>query len=176
MAWYRAFRRILILFTASRWSHLCSAHCLKCTVSAWYGGTVWGTIGYMSWPSLICIVGTLNSARYISVLLRCAGLPFIRVLWNATFQQDNARPMLLALFSPTFMQKMFSICPGLHKLNSVTFRKHLINSSGATDSSHSDRHYCRWTVASYWSWMGSCTYTCQSISIRLNAVIPGRDG
>ncbi|GFX62448.1 uncharacterized protein TNCV_412901 [Trichonephila clavipes] len=41
---------------------------------------VWDAIGYTSWPSLVCIDGTLNSARYTSGVLRPVALPFIREL------------------------------------------------------------------------------------------------
>ncbi|GFW91189.1 transposable element Tcb1 transposase [Trichonephila clavipes] len=40
---------------------------------------------------LVLFDGTLNSARYISCVLRPVALSFIRVLRNAVFQQDNAR-------------------------------------------------------------------------------------
>ncbi|GFX17576.1 uncharacterized protein TNCV_3411761 [Trichonephila clavipes] len=46
-----------------------------------------GAIGYTSWSPLVRDDDTLNSARYISAVLR----PFIRVLRNPTFKQDNAR-------------------------------------------------------------------------------------
>ncbi|GFT85625.1 transposable element Tcb1 transposase [Trichonephila clavipes] len=52
---------------------------------------VWVVIGYTSRSPLGHIDGTLNSARYISGVLRPKALPFIRALRNPTFQQDNAR-------------------------------------------------------------------------------------
>ncbi|GFV47628.1 transposable element Tcb1 transposase [Trichonephila clavipes] len=48
-------------------------------------------IGYTSWSPLVRIDCALNSARCISGVLRPAALPFIRVLRNPTFKQDNAR-------------------------------------------------------------------------------------
>ncbi|PRD32343.1 UNVERIFIED_CONTAM: Transposable element Tcb1 transposase [Trichonephila clavipes] len=54
--------------------------------------TVWGAIGYTSRSPLVRIEGTLNSACYISGVLRPVGLHFTRALRNPTFQQDNARP------------------------------------------------------------------------------------
>ncbi|GFU66812.1 transposable element Tcb2 transposase [Trichonephila clavipes] len=56
------------------------------------GMMVWRTIRYTSFSHLICIDGTLNSAHYISLVLRPAAVPFIRALSNPMFQQDNARP------------------------------------------------------------------------------------
>ncbi|GFW28497.1 transposable element Tcb1 transposase [Trichonephila clavipes] len=52
---------------------------------------VWGAIGYMSLSPLVHIDGTLNSACYISGVLRCMVLPFFRVQQNPTFKQDNAQ-------------------------------------------------------------------------------------
>ncbi|GFW83997.1 transposable element Tcb1 transposase [Trichonephila clavipes] len=50
-----------------------------------------GAIGYMSRSPLVRIDGILNSAYYISGVLRLVALPFIRPLRNPMFQQDNAR-------------------------------------------------------------------------------------
>ncbi|GFW82627.1 uncharacterized protein TNCV_3491991 [Trichonephila clavipes] len=61
------------------------------------GMTVWGAIGHTFRSSLVCIDGTLNSVRYISGVLRPVALPFIRVLRNPTFQQDNARPHVFGI-------------------------------------------------------------------------------
>ncbi|GFT78207.1 transposable element Tcb1 transposase [Trichonephila clavipes] len=46
----------------------------------------------MSRLSLLRAHVTLDSARFISGVLRPVALPFIRGLWNPTFQQDNERP------------------------------------------------------------------------------------
>ncbi|GFW24166.1 hypothetical protein TNCV_1847251 [Trichonephila clavipes] len=48
---------------------------------------VWRAIGYTSWSTLIRIDGTLNSAHYISGVLRPVTLPFILALRNPTFKQ-----------------------------------------------------------------------------------------
>ncbi|GFT85571.1 transposable element Tcb1 transposase [Trichonephila clavipes] len=53
---------------------------------------VWDSIRYTSRSPLVQIDGTLNSAGYISGVLRPVALPFIRVLRNPTFKQHNARP------------------------------------------------------------------------------------
>ncbi|GFW92350.1 transposable element Tcb1 transposase [Trichonephila clavipes] len=53
---------------------------------------VWIAIEYTSQSPLVLIDGTLNSARYISGILRPMVLHLIRALRNPTFQQDNARP------------------------------------------------------------------------------------
>ncbi|GFU90813.1 uncharacterized protein TNCV_5033831 [Trichonephila clavipes] len=47
---------------------------------------VWGTIGYTSRLPLVHTDGTLNSACYISGVLRPVAQPFIRALRNPTFQ------------------------------------------------------------------------------------------
>ncbi|KFM70874.1 hypothetical protein X975_09885, partial [Stegodyphus mimosarum] len=56
------------------------------------GIMVWGGIGYHSRTPLVCIVGTLNSQRYISKVLEPVALPYLQGLPTAIFQQDNARP------------------------------------------------------------------------------------
>ncbi|GFY33749.1 transposable element Tcb1 transposase [Trichonephila clavipes] len=56
------------------------------------GMMVCGAIGYMSRSPLVRIDGTLNSARYISGVLRPVTVPIIQILRNRTFKQDNARP------------------------------------------------------------------------------------
>ncbi|PRD24448.1 UNVERIFIED_CONTAM: hypothetical protein NCL1_43694 [Trichonephila clavipes] len=56
------------------------------------GVMVRGAIGYMFRSPLVRIDGTLNSARYISGVLRPVVLPFIRALRNSMIRQDNARP------------------------------------------------------------------------------------
>ncbi|GFW78030.1 uncharacterized protein TNCV_135001 [Trichonephila clavipes] len=61
------------------------------------GVMVWGVIGYTSRSLLVHSNGTLNSARYISGGLRPVALPFIGVLRNPTFQQDNARPHVASI-------------------------------------------------------------------------------
>ncbi|GFX43230.1 transposable element Tcb1 transposase [Trichonephila clavipes] len=66
------------------------------------GMMVWGAIGYTSRSLLVCIDGTLNSACYISGVLRNVALLFIRVLRNPTFKQDNARPNV-AVIVRTFL-------------------------------------------------------------------------
>ncbi|GFY21047.1 transposable element Tcb1 transposase [Trichonephila clavipes] len=51
----------------------------------------------MSWTPLAHIDGTLNRALYISGVLRPVALPFIRVLRNPTFKQDNAQPYVTGI-------------------------------------------------------------------------------
>ncbi|GFV73904.1 transposable element Tcb1 transposase [Trichonephila clavipes] len=63
------------------------AGCIRhCHTGPSPGMMVWGAIGYTSRSPLVRIDGTLNSARYISGVLRPMALPFIRVLRNATFK------------------------------------------------------------------------------------------
>ncbi|GFV48096.1 transposable element Tcb1 transposase [Trichonephila clavipes] len=61
------------------------------------GIMVWGAIGYTSWSPLVCIDGTLKSARYISGVLRPVALSFTRILRDPTFKQDNARPLVAVI-------------------------------------------------------------------------------
>ncbi|GFT04841.1 transposable element Tcb1 transposase [Trichonephila clavipes] len=56
------------------------------------GIMVWGGIGYHSRTPLVCIAGTLNGQRYISVVLNPVVLPYLQGLATAIFQQDNAWP------------------------------------------------------------------------------------
>ncbi|GFU04629.1 uncharacterized protein TNCV_4377131 [Trichonephila clavipes] len=63
------------------------------------GTMVWGAIGYTSWSLLVRIDGTLNSAPYISGVLRPVALPFIRVLRNPIFKQVDE---LWYRFEPTW--------------------------------------------------------------------------
>ena len=53
---------------------------------------VWGVIGYTSRSPLVRIDCTLNSGRYILVVLKSVALLFIPVLQNSAIQQDNPRP------------------------------------------------------------------------------------
>ncbi|GFW21114.1 hypothetical protein TNCV_2703521 [Trichonephila clavipes] len=59
---------------------------------------------YASRSSLVRIVVTLNSAHYISGMLRTVPLPFIQDRLNPSFQQDNALPHV-AGFERTFLDK-----------------------------------------------------------------------
>ncbi|GFT60548.1 transposable element Tcb1 transposase [Trichonephila clavipes] len=52
---------------------------------------VWDAIVYTSWSSFVRTGSLLNSARYISAVLRPVDLPFIQTLRNPTFQQDNTQ-------------------------------------------------------------------------------------
>lgn len=84
---------------------LCSEH--ACLVASWLmhiasvnltssywhkrGVIVWSSIGYTFRSLLVCIVGNLNSAHYITFVLTLAALHFIRTLQNDTIQQDTTR-------------------------------------------------------------------------------------
>ena len=63
-----------------------------------------GLIGCMSQTFLVCFVCVLNSGRYISVVLSSVALPFIRVLRNATFPQNNPRPHVAGIVR-TFLDR-----------------------------------------------------------------------
>ncbi|GFV66813.1 hypothetical protein TNCV_1780301 [Trichonephila clavipes] len=55
---------------------------------------VCGGIGFHYHSSLVRIVGTLKSHRYVSEVLELVILPYIHRLPSAIFQQDNVRPHL----------------------------------------------------------------------------------
>lgn len=51
---------------------------------------VWPAIGYTTCTSLIRIDGNVHANQYISDTLRTMVVPYLRVLSNAIFQQNNA--------------------------------------------------------------------------------------
>ena len=53
----------------------------------------------MSRSPLIFIDGTLNSDRYISVVLKPVALPFIRGLQNVRFKEDHKQPHLAVVWT-----------------------------------------------------------------------------
>ncbi|GFV73320.1 transposable element Tcb1 transposase [Trichonephila clavipes] len=63
------------------------------------GIMVWGGIVYHSPTPLVRMAGTLNSQRYISVVLEPVVLPYLQGLAIAIFQQDNARPHVARFLS-----------------------------------------------------------------------------
>ncbi|GFX74762.1 uncharacterized protein TNCV_3121911 [Trichonephila clavipes] len=105
------FRRIQVLFTASRyrvrvWRYrgertfaACIRH--RYTGSS-YGGMIWGTIVYTLQSRFVRTDSTLNSARYISGVLRALSLPFIQALRNLMFKQDNTWPHVAGILQ-TFL-------------------------------------------------------------------------
>ncbi|GFU96827.1 transposable element Tcb1 transposase [Trichonephila clavipes] len=72
----------------------------------------WDVIGYTSLSHPVCIEGTLNRARYISVMLRPVYLPFTRALRNLFFQQ--VQPHVADIIQTFFDMGMFGCCPGQH--------------------------------------------------------------
>ncbi|UYV63365.1 hypothetical protein LAZ67_2003861 [Cordylochernes scorpioides] len=56
------------------------------------GIMVWGAIAYDSRSPLLRIQGTMTAQRYVDDVLRPVTLPYLQVVPNALYQQDNARP------------------------------------------------------------------------------------
>ncbi|GFT59249.1 transposable element Tcb1 transposase [Trichonephila clavipes] len=75
------------------------------------GIMVWGGIGDHSRTSLVRIVGTLNSQRYISVVLEPVVLPYLQGLATAIFQQDNARPHVARIAQRLFVNHQIELLP-----------------------------------------------------------------
>ncbi|GFY02970.1 transposable element Tcb1 transposase [Trichonephila clavipes] len=75
------------------------------------GIMVWGGIGYPSRTSLVRIVGTLNSQRYISEVLEPVVLPYLQGLATAIFQQDNALPHVARTVQRFFLNHQIELLP-----------------------------------------------------------------
>ncbi|GFV28665.1 uncharacterized protein TNCV_3986151 [Trichonephila clavipes] len=75
------------------------------------GVMAWDAFGYMSRSLLVHTDATLNSAHYISAVLRLVALPFILVLRNPTFQQDNARPHVACIVRTFFDTENVQLLP-----------------------------------------------------------------
>ncbi|UYV83805.1 hypothetical protein LAZ67_X000187, partial [Cordylochernes scorpioides] len=56
------------------------------------GIMVWGAIAYDSRSPLLRIHGTMTAQRYVDDVLRPVTLPYLQGVYNALYQQDNARP------------------------------------------------------------------------------------
>ncbi|GFU48997.1 transposable element Tcb1 transposase [Trichonephila clavipes] len=66
-------------------------------------------IGYRSRTPLVCIVGTLNSQRYISDVLEPVVLPYLSGLATAIFQQDNAQPHVARIVQRFFINHQIEL-------------------------------------------------------------------
>ncbi|GFU82141.1 transposable element Tcb1 transposase [Trichonephila clavipes] len=75
------------------------------------GIMVWGGIGYHSCTSLVRIVGTLNSHRYISEVLETVVLPYLQGLTTAIFQQGNARSHVTRIVQRFFVNHHIELIP-----------------------------------------------------------------
>ncbi|GFW62315.1 transposable element Tcb1 transposase [Trichonephila clavipes] len=73
-----------------------------------------GAIEYTSRSPFVHIDGTVDSARYISGMFPPVALPFVPVLRNNTFKQDNARLHVTGIVGPSLTRKMFFCCSGQH--------------------------------------------------------------
>ncbi|GFW79066.1 hypothetical protein TNCV_214981 [Trichonephila clavipes] len=56
----------------------------------------WGAIGYTFRSPLVCIDGALNSARYISGVLRPVSLPFVRALRKPAYNWLKRNPFYIS--------------------------------------------------------------------------------
>ena len=91
-----------------------------------HGVMAWGAIGNTS-RSLVCTYGTLNSDRYISVVLKPVFLSFIRALRNVRFTRIMHDRTKSVLFGSSLIQEMFGCyCPGLHVLQISHNSKRLV--------------------------------------------------
>ncbi|RZC40707.1 DDE 3 domain containing protein [Asbolus verrucosus] len=70
-----------------------SRYCLHTVFTQ--GVMVWGAISYGSRSPLVFIERSLNANRYVGNVLEPVLIPYVNDLRNFTFQQDNARPMLV---------------------------------------------------------------------------------
>ncbi|GFX68372.1 transposable element Tcb1 transposase [Trichonephila clavipes] len=73
------------------------------------GIMVWGGIGYHSRTPLVCIIGTLNSQRYIFEVLEPVVLPYLQGLTTAIFQHDNARPHVARIVQRSFVNHQIEL-------------------------------------------------------------------
>ncbi|GFW06625.1 transposable element Tcb1 transposase [Trichonephila clavipes] len=75
------------------------------------GIMVLGGVRYHSRTPLVRIVGTLNSQRYISEVLKQVILPYLQGLVPAIFQQDNARPHVARIVQRFFVNHQIDLLP-----------------------------------------------------------------
>ncbi|KFM71064.1 hypothetical protein X975_07654, partial [Stegodyphus mimosarum] len=71
------------------WSN--PAAILECITAQKRGIMVWSAIAYDSWSPPVRIQGIMLAQRYMDVL-RPLTLPYLQVLPNALYQQDNTHP------------------------------------------------------------------------------------
>ncbi|GFX86845.1 transposable element Tcb1 transposase [Trichonephila clavipes] len=75
------------------------------------GIMVWGGIGYHSRTPLVRIAGTLNSQRYMYLVLEPVVLPYLQGLATAIFQQDNARLYVARIVQRFFVNHQIELLP-----------------------------------------------------------------
>ncbi|GFS59178.1 transposable element Tcb1 transposase [Trichonephila clavipes] len=75
------------------------------------GIMVWGGIGYLSRSPLVRIAGTLNSQRYISMVLEPVVLPDLQGLTPAIFEQYNTRPHVARIVQRLFVNHQIELLP-----------------------------------------------------------------
>ncbi|GFV53873.1 transposable element Tcb1 transposase [Trichonephila clavipes] len=78
------------------------------------GVMVWCDIGKTSRSPLVCIDGTLNSARYISSCYDPWLYPLFELCENMRFSRIVHDRMLPVSYGPPLIRKKFSFWPGLH--------------------------------------------------------------
>ncbi|CAH1988838.1 unnamed protein product [Acanthoscelides obtectus] len=75
------------------------------------GVMVWGAIAYGSRSPLIFIRGNMNAQRYIHEVLEPHLLPYLDILADPTFQQDNARPHVARVTIDFFQHNDVTLLP-----------------------------------------------------------------
>ncbi|PRD21356.1 UNVERIFIED_CONTAM: hypothetical protein NCL1_51948 [Trichonephila clavipes] len=84
------------------WRHRGKRMLYSCVMHL-HTGPAPGGIGYHSRTPLVRIAGTLNSHRYISVVLEPVVIPYLQGLATAIFQQDNSQPHMARIVQRFFI-------------------------------------------------------------------------
>ncbi|GFY30805.1 transposable element Tcb1 transposase [Trichonephila clavipes] len=84
---------------------------MHCHTAPALGIMVWGGIGYHSRTPLVRIAGTLNTQRYILVVLEPVVFHYLQGLATAIFQQNNARPHVACIIQRFFVNHPIELLP-----------------------------------------------------------------
>ncbi|GFW31981.1 uncharacterized protein TNCV_54621 [Trichonephila clavipes] len=118
---------------------------------------VWGGIGYHSRTPLVCIVGTLNSQRYISEVLEPVVLPYLQGLTTAIFQQDNASPHVARISQRFFDNHQIELLPWpVHSLDLSPIENMGVHGCSTIDPVYTPCCHTRSTLVT----CGSCLVSC----------------
>ncbi|GFV79940.1 transposable element Tcb1 transposase [Trichonephila clavipes] len=102
---------------------------------------VWSATGYTSRSPLVRIDGPFNSTCYIYDVLRLGDQPFIGVLRNPMFKQDNARPHVAGIVRTFLETENFRLALSNIFTGPFTNRKRLVYYCRVTGSSPYASHY-----------------------------------
>ncbi|GFX76489.1 transposable element Tcb1 transposase [Trichonephila clavipes] len=89
------------------------------------GIMVWGDIEYHTRTPLVCIVGTLNSQRYISEVLEPVALPYFQGLTTAIFQHDNVRPHVTHIVQRFIVNHQIELFPWMARSRDLSLRENM---------------------------------------------------